>query len=131
MDAGEKQQQLHAFWAEQYIEIEATTNLKNHSLPTARIKKIVKADDRPSTTPSTPRHCRHLPPSQMPQPIREGTAGGGGGVWAWRVSGRAMLSDGGDVKLMRGDGVVEAERGTERFQGFCRGGGEERDYGLG
>ncbi|KAK1321664.1 hypothetical protein QJS10_CPA03g01895 [Acorus calamus] len=44
--ASEKQQQLHAFWVKQYVEIEATTNFKNHSLPPVRIQKIVKADDR-------------------------------------------------------------------------------------
>ncbi|KAK1289114.1 Nuclear transcription factor Y subunit C-9 [Acorus calamus] len=41
--AGEKQQQLHVFWAEQYVEIEVTTDFKNHSLRPARIKKIVKS----------------------------------------------------------------------------------------
>ncbi|KAK1316186.1 Nuclear transcription factor Y subunit C-2 [Acorus calamus] len=45
--AGEhqQQQQLHTFWAGQYAEIEATTDFKNHSLPLARIKKIMKADE--------------------------------------------------------------------------------------
>lgn len=39
------QQQLQAFWARQYEEIEQTTDFKNHSLPLARIKKIMKADE--------------------------------------------------------------------------------------
>lgn len=38
-------QQLHNFWANQYQEIEQTTDFKNHSLPLARIKKIMKADE--------------------------------------------------------------------------------------
>lgn len=39
------QQQLQNFWANQYHEIEHTTDFKNHSLPLARIKKIMKADE--------------------------------------------------------------------------------------
>ncbi|KAM7462702.1 hypothetical protein LguiA_030823 [Lonicera macranthoides] len=39
------QQQLQNFWANQYQEIEQTTDFKNHSLPLARIKKIMKADE--------------------------------------------------------------------------------------
>ena len=39
------QQQLQTFWANQYQEIEQTTDFKNHSLPLARIKKIMKADE--------------------------------------------------------------------------------------
>jgi len=39
------QQQLQNFWAKQYQEIEQTTDFKNHSLPLARIKKIMKADE--------------------------------------------------------------------------------------
>lgn len=40
------QQQLQNFWNGQYFEIEHTTNdFKNHSLPLARIKKIMKADE--------------------------------------------------------------------------------------
>ncbi|KAF8401647.1 hypothetical protein HHK36_012593 [Tetracentron sinense] len=39
------QQQLKSFWANQYQEIEQTTDFKNHSLPLARIKKIMKADE--------------------------------------------------------------------------------------
>ncbi|XP_010255903.1 PREDICTED: nuclear transcription factor Y subunit C-9-like [Nelumbo nucifera] len=39
------QQQLQAFWSNQYQEIEQTTDFKNHSLPLARIKKIMKADE--------------------------------------------------------------------------------------
>ncbi|ERM93786.1 nuclear transcription factor Y subunit C-2 isoform X2 [Amborella trichopoda] len=38
-------QQLQAFWANQIQEIEQTTDFKNHSLPLARIKKIMKADE--------------------------------------------------------------------------------------
>lgn len=39
------QQQLRNFWANQYQEIEQTSDFKNHSLPLARIKKIMKADE--------------------------------------------------------------------------------------
>lgn len=39
------QQQLQAFWANQYQEIEKVNDFKNHSLPLARIKKIMKADE--------------------------------------------------------------------------------------
>ena len=39
------QQQLQNFWQNQYQEIEQTTDFKNHSLPLARIKKIMKADE--------------------------------------------------------------------------------------
>ncbi|MFS7979148.1 putative transcription factor Hap3/NF-YB family [Helianthus anomalus] len=38
-------QQLQNFWANQYQEIEQTTDFKNHSLPLARTKKIKKADE--------------------------------------------------------------------------------------
>ncbi|KAJ0975904.1 hypothetical protein J5N97_017869 [Dioscorea zingiberensis] len=41
----QQQQQLQAFWANQILEIEQTTDFKNHSLPLARIKKIMKADE--------------------------------------------------------------------------------------
>ncbi|CAL9147976.1 unnamed protein product, partial [Musa hybrid cultivar] len=41
----QQQQQLQMFWADQYREIEQTTDFKNHSLPLARIKKIMKADE--------------------------------------------------------------------------------------
>lgn len=41
----ELQQQLQNFWANQYQEIEQTVDFKNHSLPLARIKKIMKADE--------------------------------------------------------------------------------------
>ena len=37
--------QLQNFWAEQCREIEQTTDFKNNSLPLARIKKIMKADE--------------------------------------------------------------------------------------
>ncbi|KAJ8531102.1 hypothetical protein K7X08_025833 [Anisodus acutangulus] len=39
------QQQLQNFWANQYQEIEHVNDFKNHSLPLARIKKIMKADE--------------------------------------------------------------------------------------
>ncbi|KAM5561309.1 nuclear transcription factor Y subunit C-9 [Rosa sericea] len=39
------QQQLQSFWANQFQEIEKVTDFKNHSLPLARIKKIMKADE--------------------------------------------------------------------------------------
>ncbi|XP_022861768.1 nuclear transcription factor Y subunit C-9-like [Olea europaea var. sylvestris] len=39
------QQQLQNFWANQYEEIDQVTDFKNHSLPLARIKKIMKADE--------------------------------------------------------------------------------------
>ncbi|KDP40118.1 hypothetical protein JCGZ_02116 [Jatropha curcas] len=39
------QQQLQSFWTNQYQEIEQTADFKNHSLPLARIKKIMKADE--------------------------------------------------------------------------------------
>ncbi|CAL9037613.1 unnamed protein product [Musa banksii] len=41
----ELQQQLQAFRSDQMLEIEETTDFKNHSLPLARIKKIMKADE--------------------------------------------------------------------------------------
>ncbi|KAJ6823540.1 nuclear transcription factor Y subunit C-2-like [Iris pallida] len=41
----QQQQQLQDFWAERVMEIEQTTDFKNHSLPLARIKKIMKADE--------------------------------------------------------------------------------------
>ncbi|URD75723.1 Nuclear transcription factor Y subunit [Musa troglodytarum] len=40
----QQHQQLQAFWANQMLEIEQATDFKNHSLPLARIKKIMKAD---------------------------------------------------------------------------------------
>lgn len=39
------QQQLRSFWANQYQDIEHINDFKNHSLPLARIKKIMKADE--------------------------------------------------------------------------------------
>ncbi|TYI57786.1 hypothetical protein E1A91_D11G306500v1 [Gossypium mustelinum] len=39
------QQQLQTFWANQYQEVEKVSDFKNHSLPLARIKKIMKADE--------------------------------------------------------------------------------------
>ncbi|XP_038991708.1 nuclear transcription factor Y subunit C-3-like isoform X1 [Hibiscus syriacus] len=39
------QQHLQHFWSNQYQEIEQTTDFRNHSLPLARIKKIMKADE--------------------------------------------------------------------------------------
>lgn len=41
----QQQQQLQSFWASQMHEIDQTTDFKNHSLPLARIKKIMKADE--------------------------------------------------------------------------------------
>ncbi|PKA49163.1 Nuclear transcription factor Y subunit C-2 [Apostasia shenzhenica] len=41
----QQQQHLQMFWADQYREIEQTTDFKNHNLPLARIKKIMKADE--------------------------------------------------------------------------------------
>ncbi|KAL3851022.1 hypothetical protein ACJIZ3_012904 [Penstemon smallii] len=41
----QQQEQLQAFWANQMQEIEQTSEFKNHSLPLARIKKIMKADE--------------------------------------------------------------------------------------
>lgn len=41
----QQQQQLQAFWTNQMQEIERTSDFKNHSLPLARIKKIMKADE--------------------------------------------------------------------------------------
>ncbi|XP_078432617.1 nuclear transcription factor Y subunit C-2-like [Wolffia australiana] len=41
----QQQQQLQSFWSNQMMEIEGTTDFKNHSLPLARIKKIMKADE--------------------------------------------------------------------------------------
>ncbi|GFP99275.1 nuclear transcription factor y subunit c-2 [Phtheirospermum japonicum] len=42
----QQQQQLQAFWANQMQEIDhQTLDFKNHSLPLARIKKIMKADE--------------------------------------------------------------------------------------
>ena len=41
----EQQRQLQQFWAEQLSEIEQATEFKNHALPLARIKKIMKADE--------------------------------------------------------------------------------------
>ncbi|XP_050369013.1 nuclear transcription factor Y subunit C-2 [Argentina anserina] len=38
-------QQLQVFWGNQMHDIEQTTDFKNHSLPLARIKKIMKADE--------------------------------------------------------------------------------------
>ncbi|KAE8734112.1 Nuclear transcription factor Y subunit C-9 [Hibiscus syriacus] len=39
------QQHLQRFWSNQYQEIEQTTDFRNHNLPLARIKKIMKADE--------------------------------------------------------------------------------------
>lgn len=40
-----QQQQLQVFWANQIKEIEQTSDFKNHSLPLARIKKVMKSDE--------------------------------------------------------------------------------------
>lgn len=39
------QQQLQSFWASQIENLDHVTDFKNHSLPLARIKKIMKADE--------------------------------------------------------------------------------------
>ena len=39
------QQHLRAFWQGQAAEMDATTDFKNHNLPLARIKKIMKSDE--------------------------------------------------------------------------------------
>ena len=39
------QQQLQSFWAQQMREVEQVNDFKNHQLPLARIKKIMKADE--------------------------------------------------------------------------------------
>ncbi|XP_045796583.1 nuclear transcription factor Y subunit C-9-like [Trifolium pratense] len=39
------QQKLQVFWENQIQEIENVTDIKNHSLPPTRIKKIMKADE--------------------------------------------------------------------------------------
>ncbi|KNA18292.1 hypothetical protein SOVF_071990 isoform B [Spinacia oleracea] len=41
----QQQQQLNLFWSFQRQEIETANDFKNHSLPLARIKKIMKADE--------------------------------------------------------------------------------------
>ncbi|KAI3988575.1 hypothetical protein MKX01_011472 [Papaver californicum] len=41
----QQQQQLQVFWSNQMQEIEHITDFKNHTLPLARIKKIMKADE--------------------------------------------------------------------------------------
>lgn len=41
----QQQQQLQIFWTNQMQEIEQTNDFKNHNLPLARIKKIMKADE--------------------------------------------------------------------------------------
>lgn len=41
----EKMAQLHQFWQEQMRAIEQVTDFKSHSLPLARIKKIMKSDE--------------------------------------------------------------------------------------
>ncbi|KAL5746616.1 hypothetical protein ACOSP7_027762 [Xanthoceras sorbifolium] len=41
----QQQEQLQMFWTNQLQEIEQTNDFKNHSLPLARIKKIMKADE--------------------------------------------------------------------------------------
>ncbi|KAK6915389.1 Histone H2A/H2B/H3 [Dillenia turbinata] len=41
----QQQQQLQMFWANQMQAIKRTTDFKNHGLPLARIKKIMKADE--------------------------------------------------------------------------------------
>ncbi|XP_054806639.1 nuclear transcription factor Y subunit C-1-like isoform X1 [Prosopis cineraria] len=41
----QQQQQLHTFWTYQRQDIEHVNDFKNHQLPLARIKKIMKADE--------------------------------------------------------------------------------------
>ncbi|KAI3984798.1 hypothetical protein MKX01_039415 [Papaver californicum] len=41
----EHQQQLQVFWSNQMQKIEHITDFKNHTLPLARIKKIIEADE--------------------------------------------------------------------------------------
>uniref|UniRef100_A0ACD5ZEY0 Uncharacterized protein n=1 Tax=Avena sativa TaxID=4498 RepID=A0ACD5ZEY0_AVESA len=41
----QQQTQLRQFWAERLSEIEEATDIKTHTLPLARIKKIMKADE--------------------------------------------------------------------------------------
>uniref|UniRef100_A0ACD6AFI6 Uncharacterized protein n=1 Tax=Avena sativa TaxID=4498 RepID=A0ACD6AFI6_AVESA len=41
----QQQRQLQEFWAERVLEIEQATEFKTHTLPLARIKKIMKADE--------------------------------------------------------------------------------------
>ncbi|KAM7252336.1 hypothetical protein ACFE04_024219 [Oxalis oulophora] len=41
----QQQEQLQVFWTNQMQEIDQTTDFKNHTLPLARIKKIMKADE--------------------------------------------------------------------------------------
>ncbi|KAL5543716.1 hypothetical protein UlMin_007500 [Ulmus minor] len=41
----QQQHQLQMFWTNQLQEVEQTNDFKNHSLPLARIKKIMKADE--------------------------------------------------------------------------------------
>ncbi|KAL0923277.1 hypothetical protein M5K25_007327 [Dendrobium thyrsiflorum] len=41
----QQDQQLHMFWTYQRQEMEQATDFKNHQLPLARIKKIMKADE--------------------------------------------------------------------------------------
>jgi hypothetical protein len=41
----QQQQHLQMFWTYQHQEIEQVNDFKNHQLPLARIKKIMKADE--------------------------------------------------------------------------------------
>ena len=43
--AAQHQQQLRMFWQQQMQEIETGSDFKNHQLPLARIKKIMKSDE--------------------------------------------------------------------------------------
>ena len=43
--AQQHQQQLRMFWQQQMQEIETASDFKNHQLPLARIKKIMKSDE--------------------------------------------------------------------------------------
>ncbi|KAK1367309.1 Nuclear transcription factor Y subunit C-2 [Heracleum sosnowskyi] len=43
--AEHQQQRIESFWADQMAEAERATDFKNHMLPLARVKKIMKADE--------------------------------------------------------------------------------------
>ena len=43
--AQQHQQQLRLFWQQQMAEVENGSDFKNHQLPLARIKKIMKSDE--------------------------------------------------------------------------------------
>ncbi|PKI43358.1 hypothetical protein CRG98_036254 [Punica granatum] len=72
----QQQHQLQMFWSYQHQEIEQVNDFKNHQLPLARIKKIMKADEDikdesavgmvgPPTATGVP---YHYPPIGQPAP---------------------------------------------------------------